>query len=81
MPRKRETTTEQPPDTGYTVGQWKTLPHYTCTRCRFDTLDLAAMERHVAEQHTPRVVQVPVAELRDRFGNPLTREVIVHGEG
>ena len=66
----------------YTVGRWKTLPHYRCTKCRFDTFDRAAMERHIELWHTPRVVRVrSETPLVDRFGNPITKEVIVNAEG
>lgn len=35
----------------YRVGRWARLPHYRCAHCRYETLDHAAIERHVEKTH------------------------------
>lgn len=54
-PRKPKTAPPPPePDTPaesaepYTVGTWAGRPNYECRFCRYATLDLEAIHRHVA---------------------------------
>ncbi|MGE5553297.1 MAG: hypothetical protein ACM3XZ_05160 [Betaproteobacteria bacterium] len=76
--KKRAAEDSQPAEERqYDLGQWNGLPQYRCRLCPFDTLDEAAMKRHIEERHTVRPATVPVeVPLLDRFGNPITeREV------
>ena len=61
----------------YTIGSWKGIVQYRCTKCPFDTVDgEAAMVEHIRTAHAPppepRMVELPLV---DRYGNPMQVEV------
>ena len=66
------------------ISQWKNINNYDCGLCdRFvSTVDYQKAIRHVRQAHGPRPVSAvarPVANLVDRFENPLVVEEKTNG--
>ncbi len=59
-------------EVGYTVGSWKGIVQYRCTKCAFDTVEgEQAMLEHIRKAHTPPPPPVVTLPLVDRYGNPI----------
>lgn len=56
---------------GYTVGHWGEFPKYECASCRYDTLELPDIKRHVYDEHVKPTLSSPGVLIYDADGNPI----------
>ncbi len=63
-----------PPDTRYTMGEWKGIPQFKCSLCPWDTLSgLAEFDKHWESAHVVKEPPPPppIIQAADRFGRPV----------